>query len=257
MNISTKRTNALCAAALIFWAGSALAQTQPVTRPAAVAATPAAPTSAGTLGPHSTLPDIHDIRGPKRLGMAPWPAVLAALAVLAVGGGYAAWAWRRARRRVRLPHEIALERLEAARALMRAGNSREFSSTVSSIVREYVEHAFHVIATHLTTHEFLSGLLHTPNAALADSRALLADFLEACDLAKFGGWNLSVDAMTSMQTSARRFIESAAAAECAAAAPATSAAITTLGSGTQTASLAEPGSTNLGTRDTYDSLPTT
>jgi hypothetical protein len=220
MSISTKRPYSLCAAVLIAWTSSVVAQTQPVPQAQAVAATHAAPTVA----------DIHDIRGPKRLGMATWPAVLAALAVLAVGGGYAAWAWRRGRRRVRLPHEIALERLEAARALMRAGNSREFSSAVSSIVREYVEHAFHVIATHLTTHEFLSGLLSTPNAALAERRALLADFLGACDLAKFGGWNLTVEEMASMHNSARRFIESAAAA---------------------------PRSINLGTRDTYDSLPAT
>jgi len=91
---------------------------------------------------------------------------------------------------------------------------RDFSIEVSSIAREYIESRFRVMAAHLTTHEFLHDSLGSRDPVLAAHRALLADFLEACDLAKFGGWNLSMSNMESMLQSARRFVvESAAGAD--------------------------------------------
>jgi len=52
---------------------------------------------------------------------------------------------------------------------------------------------------------------------LSAHRELLGEFLQSCDLAKFGGWNLDIDQMSTMLESARRFIQSAAdAAESAA-----------------------------------------
>jgi hypothetical protein len=219
------RTLLATALATVIAAGSALAQA-PITTPA----------------PVSAAQDIRDIRGPKPLE-ASWllPALAAAIAV-GVGTGCAAWALgRRRKRRVKRPHEIALDGLESARSLMREGSSREFSIAVSGIVREYIENAFGFIATHLTTHEFLSELLQSTDAAIASNRPLLADFLESCDLAKFGGWNLTLPAMNDMYESASRFVIESAAAQAQ-----------------RGASNSRPTqSTPTTTDDTYDSLPTT
>jgi len=52
---------------------------------------------------------------------------------------------------------------------------------------------------------------------LSAHRELLGEFLQSCDLAKFGGWNLDIDQMGTMLESARRFIQSAESAAAAAA----------------------------------------
>jgi hypothetical protein len=105
-----------------------------------------------------------------------------------------------------LPYEIALDRLEEAHALMQPENAREFSITVSEIVRHYIEDRFHVGAARRTTEEFLYDLLESSDALLAGHRALLADFLHHCDLAKFALWVLSIEEMENMLQSARTFV---------------------------------------------------
>jgi hypothetical protein len=162
--------------------------------------------------------DIRDIRGPRPVA-SPW--VLWALAgggVLAALLAYALWRWIKRRRNAPEPSdvEVALGRLEAARALMQPGRAREFSIEVSGIVREYIERRFHVMAAHRTTHEFLHDLVLSADPALAAHQDLLGEFLQSCDLAKFGGWNLNIDQMSAMLESARRFIQSASAAPTAA-----------------------------------------
>ena len=225
----------LLAAALatVLLSAAAFAQS-PATTPHVATAAAAPPAAAAAQ-------DIRDIRGPKALQSSWLLMALATTLALGVGAGYAAWAWKRRRnRRVKSPHEIALERLESARLLMREGGSRDFSIAVSGIVREYIENAFGIIATHLTTHEFLTELLQSSHAAVAQNRPLLAEFLESCDLAKFGGWNLTLPAMNDMYQSASRFVVESAAAplpQVASSPPA-------------------PPSTQI-TSDTYDSFSTT
>ena len=173
----------------------------------------APPSAKATNPPTVSAVDIRDIRGPKQPAFAAWIPALATAIAASAAAGYAMWRWSRNRkRRPKGPRETALEQLEEARELMREGNSREFSIAVSSIVRQYIEGSFQLVATHLTTHEFLSGLLRPSNKVLADKRELLSEFLESCDLAKFGGWNLAVASMSSMHDSARRFIVESAEA---------------------------------------------
>jgi hypothetical protein len=136
---------------------------------------------------------------------------------------------------------MALDRLEGARALMLPERGRDFSIEVSSTIREYIESRFQVMAAHLTTHEFLHDLLGSGDLVLAANRALLADFLGSCDLAKFGGWNLSIESMETMLQSARRFVVESARADT-----------TEMSATTPTT---QPQSTAL--RETYDSLPST
>jgi len=133
--------------------------------------------------------------------------LLAAVAAIAIGA-YAAWRWNRRRklRAAKLPFEIALQRIEDARALMLPNNGRAFSIEVSDAVREYIERRFRVMAAHRTTHEFLHDLLGSADTLLAEHRTPLAGFLNLCDLAKFGGWNLFMRDMETMQRSARGFV---------------------------------------------------
>ncbi len=151
--------------------------------------------------------DIRDIRGPKLI-TAEWvlPAAIAA-ALLLVGGGYALW--RRRRRldaRPLLPYEIALQRLEAIRALMQPAKAPEFTTAVSGIVRGYIEQRFKVTATRRTTEEFLRDLFESSNASLARYRSLLGEFLNQCDLVKFAAMSLTLPDMETLHQSARAFV---------------------------------------------------
>lgn len=169
----------------------------------------ARPQNAGIAAPAA---DIHDIRGPKPIP-SPWliPFV-AATSLLALGAAYAAWAWNRRRFQVasKRPLDIALERLAKARLLMEPPRGREFSIEVSSAVRDFIESRFDLLATHLTTYEFLHQLLEPVDSLLAGHRSLLDNFLQTCDLAKFGGWNLAAADMEAMLESARQFIVASA-----------------------------------------------
>jgi hypothetical protein len=183
--------------------------------------------------------DIRDIRGPKPIA-SPWVIPLLVIAgLLVAGSGYAAWRWDRRRRHAvaKLPFEIALERLEQARAFMHPAGGREFSIEVSSIVRDYIESRFLVMAAHRTTDEFLHDLLESADSLLAAHQELLADFLQSCDLAKFGGWSLPQLDMEAMLQGARRFVIESAPPKAPNKSP------------TQSASVVE--------RESYDSIPTT
>ena len=153
--------------------------------------------------------DIRDIRGPKSI-FPLWRllAWIAAGALVATGGYL--W-WRRVQQRrqtLRRPElfEIALQRLEDIRSLMHPSTVREFSIAISDVVRQYIEAQMKITATHLTTEEFLRDLLDSSNAALAAHRNLLAEFLQACDMAKFAGVGLSMRIMESLHLSARSFV---------------------------------------------------
>ncbi len=191
------------------------AGTPAVSAPVTGAPAPQAATSASAA---ASAEDIRDIRGPKPVA-SPW--VLWSLiggGVLAALLGYLSWRWIKRRRQAPATpdFEVALARLEAARALMQPGRARDFSIEVSAAVREYIERRFRVMAAHRTTHEFLHDLVLSSNPGLAAHRELLGEFLQSCDLAKFGGWNLEIDQMTTMLESARRFIRSVSSAEAGA-----------------------------------------
>jgi hypothetical protein len=184
--------------------------------PAATAGSPSAPVTA----PLAT--DIRDIRGPRPI-TSPWIIPLISMtALLAFGGIYGAWAWnrRRVRQNSKRPLDIALERLSIAEEWMKPSLARKFSIEVSSAVRDYIEGCFDVRAAHLTTDEFLHQMLEPADALLTAHRSLLDNFLQTCDLAKFGGWNLSAADMETLRAGALRFVsESAPAAAAPAAAP--------------------------------------
>jgi hypothetical protein len=150
--------------------------------------------------------DIFDIRPPIHIPgeifWAGWTAVALAAAAL----GYGGWRLLRGKLRVKLPYEVALERLLAARQFLSPEQARAFSDLVSEVVRSFIEQTFPVPAAHRTTEEFLSDLVAHTDSPLAEHRGTLDDFLGHCDLAKFARWQLSVPQMEAMLQSARDFI---------------------------------------------------
>lgn len=158
--------------------------------------------------------DIRDIRGPKYL-LPDWvlPALIAGTVLLGFGL-YGLWRRRRRRRTpALLPYELALQRLDEIRTLMRPANAREFCIAISDIVRGYIEQRFQVTATRRTTEEFLRDLLQNANAALAQHQALLAEFLQQCDFVKFAALSLTLNDMEALRQSARAFVLETAKAE--------------------------------------------
>jgi hypothetical protein len=164
-------------------------------------------TIGAAVGAAPVAEDIRDIRGPIHV-LPEWllPALIAGAVLIAIGV-YDLWRGRRNRAaRVLLPHEIALERLEAIGALMQPARAREFSIAASDIVRLYVEQRFSVTATRRTTEEFLRDLLASSDAALAQHQGLLGEFLHQCDVVKFAAQSLSLHNMESLRQSARAFV---------------------------------------------------
>ena len=152
--------------------------------------------------------DIRDIRPPFHIPPGwlwlAWTVGGCALAAL----GYGLWRYRHRLPglRPKLPYELALERLEAARGLMQPEHAREFSIAVSEVVRNYVEERFATRAAHRTTEEFLHDCVAQADSPLAGHRPLLGEFLHHCDLAKFARWVLSVPEMEAMLGSASAFV---------------------------------------------------
>jgi Domain of unknown function (DUF4381) len=171
--------------------------------------------------------DIRDIRGP--ISVLPgWvtPALIAAVVILAAVI-YGFWRWRRKRRaRALLPYEIALQRLEAIRALMQPADARAFTTAASDIVRGYIEQRFDIVVTRRTTEEFLRDL-DTAGSPLAKYRSQLGDFLQQCDFVKFAAMSLMPRDMELLLDSARAFVLATAAPQEATAAQEVHAALPT------------------------------
>src|SRR5262245_52935289 len=132
--------------------------------------------SAGPVAPpaSSVAEDIIDIRPPIHIAAPfPWLTVSAA-AISLVGIGAVAWKLLR-RKRYKLPYEIALERLENTRPLMREFQAEPFCLAVSDVVREFIEEVLPVRAMRRTTNEFLRDLAKLPY--LDPHRDTLANFL--------------------------------------------------------------------------------
>jgi hypothetical protein len=164
-----------------------------------------------TAAPSSNVDKAQDIRDIHGVLSIPYQWLWAAYVLLGLVVAvlfFAIWRWfsRRPKARVKAPYEIALDRLEAARALMTEDQVREYAFTVSEIIRSYIEQRFGERAAHRTTEEFLSDLLHHSGSQLVEHRGLLENFLNHCDLPKFARWQLSVREMESMHESARAFI---------------------------------------------------
>jgi len=152
--------------------------------------------------------DIKDIKGPLHFFEINW-FIVSAVAIV-IGLSVAVFIHYRRKKRLaalKLPHETALEELEAIRAaLARGGSVKEFYINISDCVRRYIERAFKVKAPEMTTEEFLDSMRES-GALSAEHKKSLGDFLAACDLVKFAKYAPAREEVEAVFTTAKRFIE--------------------------------------------------
>ena len=151
--------------------------------------------------------DIRDVKGPLHYFEINWFLVSAILLVLLFITGVILYVFRKRPAPIKLPHETALEELEAARGnFMRNSDLKEYYSGISDCIRRYIERTFKLKAPEMTTEEFL-GSLRESTVLSPDQKDLLKAFLNACDLVKFAKYTPARPEMESVLAAAKKFIE--------------------------------------------------
>ena len=136
-----------------------------------------------------------------------WLAVAVLCLLLA---GFILWEFLRPTRKPPAPppnpREVAARRLRELEARMEHLDARDFGAAVCDVLRAYIGGEFGLNAERQTSPEFL--------ASIADNRAfsvrehhVLADFLEACDLLKFGRADATSDRKRHLLAQAAEFLE--------------------------------------------------
>ena len=167
----------------------------------------------GLISPASPAPPppadgLYDIR-PPFFFLHPWPwswiaiGVAGALALLVL-----LWFLLRPRRLLsaKSAYELALEKLEKARALIREDDPMPYAVLVSETIRSYLGQRFQAPSTRRTTEEFLRQMEADRNTPLAEHRDLLRDFLQSCDLVKFARYQPTLSELEQVQQRATTFV---------------------------------------------------
>lgn len=158
-------------------------------------------------------PELHDIRGPVEIVTWTDWAIRGAIVIAALAALAAAWWWWRRKRpaaappKLVPPDERARDRLATALTLI--DQPERFCTTVSEIVRTYLEERFGLKAPERTTEEFLSEL---PRNAVLESRhkAFLSEFLTGTDLVKFARFEPGRTELLELHAAARRLVDETA-----------------------------------------------
>jgi hypothetical protein len=118
------------------------------------------------------------------------------------------WFWFRPHRQLssKSAYELALEKLEKARALLREDNPMPYAVLVSETIRSYLGQRFQTPSTRRTTEEFLRQMEADRSTPLAGHRDLLRDFLQSCDLVKFGRYQPTLTELEQVQQRATSFV---------------------------------------------------
>jgi hypothetical protein len=160
------------------------------------------------------LPGLRDIAPPVDV---PWPAwvwwCIGVGSVIAAGLliwlGY--WlATRKPRTVPPTPRQVALRSLDDLRARAPHTDPYEFSVMVSDVLRTYVSGQYGLQATQQTSPEFLASISGSPRFSTED-RALLATFLERCDLLKFARVEAHAEENMELLREAAAFVQGARA----------------------------------------------
>jgi len=135
-----------------------------------------------------------------------WIALGAAAALLALL--IALWFLLRPHRLLspKSAYELALEKLEKARALLREDNPMPYAVLVSETIRSYLGQRFETPSTRRTTEEFLRQMESDRATPLAEHRDLLKDFLQSCDLVKFARYQPTLTELEQVQQRAMTFV---------------------------------------------------
>jgi hypothetical protein len=153
--------------------------------------------------------DIDDIRPPYLFfGWAQpalWLLLTIVVLLILIAILLAIW-WPRRQLSAKSAYELALEKLEKARALIREDKPMPYAIAVSETIRTYLGQRFESPSTRRTTEEFLR-LMETDRATpLAQHRELLRDFLQSCDLLKFARYQPHLAELEQVQQRAREFV---------------------------------------------------
>jgi hypothetical protein len=118
------------------------------------------------------------------------------------------WFWLRPRHLLspKSAYELALEKLEKARALLREDNPMPYAVLVSETIRSYLGQRFQAPSTRRTTEEFLRQMEADPATPLAEHRDLLRHFLQSCDLVKFARYQPTLTELEWVQQRATSFV---------------------------------------------------
>lgn len=152
--------------------------------------------------------DIREIKGP----LAPAKPVFLIAAAVLLAAALSIFSIVRVVKKLRtppvkLPHETALEELEAIAAyLARTGDVKGYYVQVSDCVRRYIERIFVIKAPEMTTEEFLESMKESQGLS-SDEKGLLKQFLISCDLVKFAKYNPTAEEIESVLSTARNFVE--------------------------------------------------
>ncbi len=106
------------------------------------------------------------------------------------------------------PRQIALRALEDLRAHIRELDPYAFSVRVSDVLRTYVSGQFALHATTQTSPEFLASIAESARFSEGD-KALLATFLERCDMLKFARVEAHAEENSELLGAAAAFVQGA------------------------------------------------
>ena len=153
--------------------------------------------------------DIDDIRPPYLFYGFGAPALwllLAVIGLLIVLGILLALWWPRRQLSAKSAYELALEKLEHARTLIREDKPMPYAVLVSETVRTYLGQRFQSPSSRRTTEEFLRQMEADRATPLAKHRDLLREFLQSCDLVKFARYQPRLAELEHVHQRAREFV---------------------------------------------------
>jgi hypothetical protein len=153
-----------------------------------------------------------DIAPPVNYSLVPaWMIFVGSLIVLTIIG-LAIWHGRRLFRKTQVmvsPRERGLAALNAIEKDVEKIAPYQFSIRVSEILRRYVVEQFDLPMTRQTSVEFLNTIASTPKFG-DEEKALLADFLNRCDLIKFARYEATTEDSRLLLDEARQFVKGGA-----------------------------------------------
>ena len=158
--------------------------------------------------PTSPADGLYDIR-PPFFYLHSWLWLWIALGIVAaVALLLLLWFWLRLHRVLspKNAYELALEKLEKARALLREENPMPYAVLVSETIRSYLGQRFQAPSTRRTTEEFLRQMEADRSTPLAEHCDLLRDFLQSCDLVKFARYQPTLTELKRVQQRATSFV---------------------------------------------------
>ncbi len=154
--------------------------------------------------------DLDDIRPPYLFygfgAPALWLLMGLVLLLILMGILLALWWWPRRQLSAKSAYELALEKLESARALIREDKPIPYAVLVSETVRTYLGQRFKSPSSRRTTEEFLRQMEADRATPLAEHRDLLREFLQSCDLVKFARYQPRLAELEHVQQRAREFV---------------------------------------------------